>query len=197
MNKKRKIILKIWIIFISILILILLLLLGLRLPKLFKSIQDKNKVKTQSQYQTQYIHDTNKVNNIIGLINSLKRLKTLKQLKPQTEKQKETQPINNLDFFDPKVQNDLYHKLSKELDKIPQIKSTSKLPEVNQLPDEAKQTEYKYVVPDFKDEKQELKDIAVVTLTTGAVVITCSVLTPILSSVGPIGTIASKLVSIA
>nr|WP_012297489.1 hypothetical protein [Paulownia witches'-broom phytoplasma]ABR08380.1 hypothetical protein [Paulownia witches'-broom phytoplasma] len=86
-NKKRKIILIIWVIFISIILLILLFLLGLRLPKLFKSIQDKNEVETQSKYQTQYIHDTNKVNNIIGLINSLKRLKTLKQLKPQTEKQ--------------------------------------------------------------------------------------------------------------
>ncbi|BAD04543.1 MAG: SAP01-like protein [Candidatus Phytoplasma asteris] len=86
MNKKRKIFLNFWVIFIVIILLILLFLLGLRLPKLFKSIQDKNKVETQSQYKTQYIHDTNKVNNIIGLINSLKSLKTLNQLKPQTEK---------------------------------------------------------------------------------------------------------------
>nr|WP_229270186.1 hypothetical protein [Aster yellows phytoplasma] len=96
MNKKRKLILNLWIIFIVIVLLILLFLLGLRLPKLFKSIQDKNKVETQSQYQTQYIYDTNKVNNIIGLINALKHLKQLKESKnkqqnKEQKKQEEAQ----------------------------------------------------------------------------------------------------------
>ncbi|MBT1577031.1 hypothetical protein KEC49_02705, partial ['Elaeagnus angustifolia' witches'-broom phytoplasma] len=38
------------------------------------------------------------------------------QLKPQTEKQEQPQIINNLDFFDSNVQNELYHKLSKSID---------------------------------------------------------------------------------
>lgn len=87
MNKKRKIILIIWFIFILIILLILLFLLGLSLPKLFKSIQDKNKVETQFQYQTQYIYDTNKIQNIINLMNSLKRLKELKLLKESKSNQ--------------------------------------------------------------------------------------------------------------
>nr|WP_012662296.1 hypothetical protein [Onion yellows phytoplasma]BAH22369.1 hypothetical protein [Onion yellows phytoplasma] len=140
MNKKRKLILIIWTIFIAIILLILLFLLGLRLPKFFKSIQDKNKVETQSQYQIQYIYDTNKVNNIIGLINSLKRLKTLKKLKHQTEKQ---EPEEEQYQFDWNLNYD-------------------------------------------KDDNKLVKDIAVVTLTTGAVVISCVVLTPIFASVGPI-----------
>ncbi|GAK74154.1 hypothetical protein ['Chrysanthemum coronarium' phytoplasma] len=96
MNKKRKLILNLWIIFIVIILLIILFLLGLRLPKLFKSIQDKNKVETQSQYQTQYIHDTNKVNNIIGLINALKHLKQLKESKnkKQNKEQKNKKKPN-------------------------------------------------------------------------------------------------------
>ncbi|QKX95313.1 hypothetical protein [Candidatus Phytoplasma asteris] len=146
MNKKRKIILIIWTIFIAIILLILLFLLGLRLPKLFKSIQDNNKVETQSQYQTQYIHDTNKVNNIIGLINSLKRLKELKnqkqQLKPQTEKQEQEQ--------------------------------------------EQEQYQFDWNSNYDNDENKLVKDIAVVTLATGAVVIGCVVLAPIFASVGPI-----------
>ncbi|WP_341833801.1 putative cop number controling protein (plasmid) [Candidatus Phytoplasma asteris] len=202
MNKKRKIILKIWFIFIAIILLILLFLLGLKLPKLLKSKQqqDNNKVETQYKYQTQYIHDTDKVENIIGLMNYFKRLKELKkqqQESKQQQKQLESKKVVNRDLSTEEDRNILFHELSKKLDKIPQMKSISRLPEINHFSDETKQTESKYVVPEFKDENQKLKDIAVVTLTTGAVVITCSVLTPILSSVAPIGTIASKLVSIA
>ncbi|ABC65803.1 conserved hypothetical protein (plasmid) [Aster yellows witches'-broom phytoplasma AYWB] len=103
MNKKRKIILKIWIIFISILILIMLFLLGLKLPKLLKSKQqqDNNKVETQFPYQNQYIHDTNKFENIIGLMNSLKRLKELKkQQKEIKQQQKQTEYQYKTEFDD-------------------------------------------------------------------------------------------------
>nr|WP_015060419.1 hypothetical protein [Periwinkle leaf yellowing phytoplasma]AEA36707.1 hypothetical protein [Periwinkle leaf yellowing phytoplasma] len=176
MNKKRKLILNLWIIFIVIVLLILLFLLGLRLPKLFKSIQDKNKVETQSQYQTQYIYDTNKVKNIVRLLTELKKLKQLKnkQLQKQVLNQKETQPINNLDFFDPKVQNDLYHKLSKSMEEQ-MIQFSQKDFVSSEVPSEQ-----------LNDDNQLVKDIAVVTLTTGAAVISCVVLAPIFASVGPI-----------
>lgn len=146
MNKKRKIILIIWTIFIAIILLILLFLLGLRLPKFIKSKQqqDNNKVETQSKYQIQYIHDTDKINNIIGLINSLKRLKELKkqkqQLKPQTEKQEQEQDQYQFDW-DSNYDN---------------------------------------------DDNKLIKDIAVVSLTIGAGVISCVVLAPIFASLGPI-----------
>nr|WP_015060410.1 hypothetical protein [Periwinkle leaf yellowing phytoplasma]AEA36713.1 hypothetical protein [Periwinkle leaf yellowing phytoplasma] len=147
MNKKRKLILKLWVIFIKIIILILLFLLGLRLPKFFKSIQDKNKVETQSQYQTQYIYDTNKVQNIVRLLTELKKLKQLKnkQLQKQVLNQKETQSINNKDFVS------------------------------SEFPSEQ-----------LNDDNKLVKDIAVVTLTTGAAVISSVVLAPIFASVGPI-----------
>ncbi|WP_238568804.1 hypothetical protein [Chrysanthemum yellows phytoplasma] len=128
----------------------LLFLLGLRLPKLFKSIQDKNKLETQSQYQTQYIHDTNKVQNIIGLINSLKCLKTLKQLK-EPKKQKQ------------------------------QLK-----PQTEKQEQEQEQYQFDWNSNYDTDDNKLVKDIAVVTLTTGAVVISCLVLTPIFASLGPI-----------
>nr|WP_172687933.1 hypothetical protein [Rice orange leaf phytoplasma]ATL14547.1 hypothetical protein [Rice orange leaf phytoplasma] len=179
-NKKRKIILIVWVAFISIIILILLFLLGLRLPKLFKSIQDKNKVETQSKYQTQYIHDTNKVNNIIGLINALKHLKQLKELKKK--QQQEEQQINNLDFFDPKVQNDLYHKLSKSMDE--QMSQFSQKDFVTFQEEVQYQFDWNSNYDD--DDNKLVKDIAVVTLATGAVVISCVVLTPIFASLGPI-----------
>ncbi len=152
-NKKRKIILIVWVVFISIIILILLFLLGLRLPKFIKSIQDNNKVETQSKYQTQYIHDTNKVENIIGLINSLKRLKELKNKQQQEEQQQETQPINNKDFVSSQ---------------------------------EEKQYQFDWNSNYDNDDNKLVKDIAVVTLTTGAAVISCLVLAPIFASVGPI-----------
>ncbi|GAK74168.1 hypothetical protein ['Chrysanthemum coronarium' phytoplasma] len=142
-NKKRKIILIVLVVFISIILLILLFLLGLRLPKLFKSIQDKNKVETQSQYQTQYIHDTNKVNNIIGLINALKHLKQLKESKNK--------------------------KQNKE-----------------QKKQEEAQYQFDWNSNYDNDDNKLVKDIAVVSLTIGAGVISCVVLTPIFASVGPI-----------
>nr|WP_173266080.1 hypothetical protein [Periwinkle leaf yellowing phytoplasma] len=143
MNKKRKLILIIWTIFIAIILLILLFLLGLRLPKLFKSIQDKNKVETQSKYQTQYIHDTNKVNDIIGLINALKHLKQLKESKNKQQQQEQQQQEKAQYQFDWSSNYD-------------------------------------------DDDNKLIKDIAVVTLATGAAVISCLVLTPIFASVGPI-----------
>ncbi|PWV43538.1 MAG: hypothetical protein DF280_03670 ['Brassica napus' phytoplasma] len=178
MNKKRKIILIIWTIFIAIILLILLFLLGLRLPKFIISKQQKteNTVETQYKYQTQYIHDTNKVQNIVRLLTELKTLKQLKnkQLQKQVEKQKETQPINNLDFFDPKVQNELYHKLSKSMD--------DKMSQFSQKDFASSQVQ----TEQSNDDNKLVKDIAVVTLATGAVVISCVVLTPIFASLGPI-----------
>lgn len=167
-NKKQKIILIIWFIFISIIILILLLLLGLSLPKLRKinQQQNQNQVQTQYQYQTQYIHDTNKVEAIIKLLTNLKQLKELNQKKKQIQ----SQIINNLNFFNYEVQNQLYHELSKELDKI--VVPKEQLVETQ---------------PQISDGNNQLiKDIAVVTLATGAVIISCVVLTPIFASVGPI-----------
>ncbi|MGL9687626.1 MAG: hypothetical protein ACQBVK_02445, partial [Candidatus Phytoplasma sp. TWB_XP] len=159
-NKKRKLILRIWIIFISIILFILLFLLGLRLPKFFKSIQDKNKVETQSKYQTQYIYDTNKVQNIVRLLTELKTLKQLKNKQQQQEQQKETQPINNLDFFDPEVQNELYHKLSKEIDKV-----------VTPHQQEQFETQSSQIpTQQLNDDNKLIKDIAVVSLATGAVI---------------------------
>nr|WP_015060404.1 hypothetical protein [Periwinkle leaf yellowing phytoplasma]AEA36702.1 hypothetical protein [Periwinkle leaf yellowing phytoplasma] len=143
MNKKRKLILNLWIIFIVIILLIILFLLGLRLPKLFKSIQDKNKVETQSQYQTQYIHDTNKVNNIIGLINALKHLKQLKESKNKQQNKEQKKQEEAQYQFDWNSNYD-------------------------------------------NDDNKLVKDIAVVTLATGAAVISCVVLAPIFASVGPI-----------
>jgi hypothetical protein len=98
MNKKSKIILIIWFIFISIIFLIMLLLLGLRLPQSFKIQNDKieNNVQMQSQYQPQYIYDKNKINNIIRLMNALQRLKTLNQFKTQTEYIYDKNKINNI-----------------------------------------------------------------------------------------------------
>ncbi|MBS2126573.1 hypothetical protein J8J04_02680 ['Fragaria x ananassa' phyllody phytoplasma] len=115
MNKKRKIIVKIWFIFILIILLILLFLLGLSLPKLplFKKQSQNNQDKqTQHQPQTQYIYDTNKVNNIINLMNAFKRLKELKEL--QYQKQLETKQ----ESYDSIV-------------KLPQ-------PEINYIPDKTK-----------------------------------------------------------
>nr|BAH20798.1 hypothetical protein [Onion yellows phytoplasma] len=143
MNKKRKLILNLWIIFIVIVLLILLFLLGLRLPKLFKSIKDKNKVETQSQYQTQYIYDTNKVNNIIGLINALKHLKQLKESKNKQQNKEQKKQEEAQYQFDWNSNYD-------------------------------------------NDDNKLIKDIAVVTLATGAAVISCVVLAPIFASVGPI-----------
>ncbi|WP_238374436.1 hypothetical protein [Aster yellows witches'-broom phytoplasma] len=156
----------------------MLFLLGLRLPKLLKSKQQKteNQVQNQSQYQIQYIHDTNKVQNIVRLLTELKTLKQLKnkQLQKQVEKQKETQPINNLDFFDPKFQNELYHKLSKSMDE--QMSQFSQKDFVSsEIPFEQ-----------LNDNNKLVKDIAVVSLTIGAGVISCVVLAPIFASVGPI-----------
>nr|WP_181377757.1 hypothetical protein [Primula red phytoplasma]AIJ02303.1 putative copy number protein [Primula red phytoplasma] len=186
MNKKRKIILIIWTIFIAIILLILLLLLGLRLPKFIKSKQPKteNTVETQSQYQTQYIHDTNKVQNIVRLLTELKTLKQLKnkQLQKQVEKQKETKPINNLDFFDTKVQNELYHKLSKSMDDK-MIQFSEKDFASSQ---EQEQYQFDWNSNYDNDDNKLVKDIAVVTLATGAVVISCVVLAPIFASLGPI-----------
>nr|WP_015060415.1 hypothetical protein [Periwinkle leaf yellowing phytoplasma]AEA36718.1 hypothetical protein [Periwinkle leaf yellowing phytoplasma] len=172
MNKKRKLILIIWTIFIAIILLILLFLLGLRLPKLFKQPKSTSSTQQQYQYQTQYIYDTNKVQNIVRLLTELKKLKQLKnkQLQKQVLNQKETQPINNLDFFDPKVQNDLYHKLSKSMDEQMIQFSQKDFVSSEQL----------------NDDNQLVKDIAVVTLATGAAVISCVVLAPIFASVGPI-----------
>nr|WP_015083763.1 hypothetical protein [Candidatus Phytoplasma tritici]AFW98271.1 hypothetical protein [Candidatus Phytoplasma tritici] len=97
MNKKRKIILKIWVIFIAIILLILLFLLGLRLPKLFKNSlnnEDKLESSKQLQYQIQYIHDTNKINNIIKSLIKLKQLKESKQKQTQEQKQTEKRDDN-------------------------------------------------------------------------------------------------------
>ncbi|GAK74206.1 hypothetical protein ['Chrysanthemum coronarium' phytoplasma] len=176
MNKKRKLILIIWTIFIAIILLILLFLLGLRLPKLFKQPKSTSSTQQQYQYQTQYIYDTNKVKNIVRLLTELKKLKQLKnkQLQKQVLNQKETQPINNLDFFDPKVQNDLYHKLSKSMDEQ-MIQFSQKDFVSSEVPSEQ-----------LNDDNQLVKDISVVILATGAVVISCVVLTPIFASVGPI-----------
>ncbi len=107
MHKKRKIILKIWIIFIAIIILILLFFLGLRLPKLPKSKQQyKNTVETQSQYQIQYIHDTNKIQNIIKSLIKLKQLKESKQTKEQTQEQEQEQKQEHFQF-EPKLDTTL------------------------------------------------------------------------------------------
>ncbi|WP_238374435.1 hypothetical protein [Aster yellows witches'-broom phytoplasma] len=81
----------------------MLFLLGLKLPKLLKSKQqqDNNKVETQFPYQNQYIHDTNKFENIIGLMNSLKRLKELKkQQKEIKQQQKQTEYQYKTEFDD-------------------------------------------------------------------------------------------------
>ncbi|MGL9687940.1 MAG: hypothetical protein ACQBVK_04230 [Candidatus Phytoplasma sp. TWB_XP] len=154
MNKKRKLILKFWIIFIVIILLILLFLLGLRLSKLFKlpkmdSQQKQEQI--QYQYQYQYIYDTNKVENIIGLINSLKRLKQLKEFK--NKQQEETQPINNKDFVSSQEEAQYQFDWNSNYD---------------------------------NDDNKLIKDIAVVSLATGAVIIGCVVLTPVFASISPI-----------
>ncbi|WP_252861468.1 hypothetical protein [New Jersey aster yellows phytoplasma] len=60
-----------------------------------------------------------------------------------------------------------------------------KLPKLLKSKQQQDNNEYQYQT-EFDDENKLVKDIAVVTLTTGAVVIGCLVLAPIFASVGPI-----------
>nr|WP_013747476.1 hypothetical protein [Chinaberry witches'-broom phytoplasma]AEC45510.1 p5 [Chinaberry witches'-broom phytoplasma] len=87
-NKKRKLILIVWVNFISIILLILLFLLGLRLPKLFKTKKQPNQ-QPQHQHQHQHIYDTNKIEDIVRLLIKLKQLQELKEQQKQKQFQEE------------------------------------------------------------------------------------------------------------
>nr|WP_229275853.1 hypothetical protein [Candidatus Phytoplasma australiense] len=89
MQKKRKLILKIWFIFLSIILFLLLLLLGLNLPKLPKlpSKEPQTIKQTQTQLETKNISDFNFIQNLINLMNKLNNYKGQK-LDIQQTKQK-------------------------------------------------------------------------------------------------------------
>nr|WP_012477132.1 hypothetical protein [Candidatus Phytoplasma australiense]ABD04147.1 hypothetical protein [Candidatus Phytoplasma australiense] len=91
MHKKRKLILKIWFIFLAIILFLLLLLLGLNLPKLprFKSKQNKTQKQTQTQLETKNIYDFNYIENLIKLMNKLNNFQGLSLDKSNKQKQKD------------------------------------------------------------------------------------------------------------